>query len=118
MTSLRQAAQAVVDHWDSPHWKNGTTAAVIADLRTALEKPPTEPFGYFRADAFCWTDCAETDEGAIALYEQPAQPLTDEMVHKAMIALNTESCGELQPTFEEMKAAIEAARNSRRTHED
>ena len=37
------------------------------------------------------------------------KPLTDEMVHKAMIALNTASCGELQPTVEEMKAAIEAA---------
>ena len=23
----------------------------------------TEPFGYFRADALGWTDCAETDEG-------------------------------------------------------
>ena len=35
-----------------------------------------EPFGYFKAEPFGWTDCAETDEGAIALYErpQPAQP--------------------------------------------
>ena len=39
------------------------------------------------------------------------KPLTEEMVHKAMIALNTQSCGELQPTFEEMKVAIEAAHN-------
>ena len=39
------------------------------------------------------------------------KPLTDEMVHQAMIAINTASCGELQPTFEEMKAAIEAAHN-------
>jgi len=39
------------------------------------------------------------------------KPLTDEIVHKAMIALNTASCGELQPTFEEMKAAIETAHN-------
>lgn len=29
-----------------------------------------EPFGYFKADPFGWTDCAETDEGAIPLYEQ------------------------------------------------
>ena len=29
-----------------------------------------EPFGYFRAEPFGWTDCAETDEGAIALYDQ------------------------------------------------
>ena len=39
------------------------------------------------------------------------KPLTDVMVHQAMIAINTASFGELQPTFEEMKAAIEAAHN-------
>ena len=33
-----------------------------------------EPFGYFRAEPFGWTECAETDEGAIALYERPAAP--------------------------------------------
>ena len=30
-----------------------------------------EPFGYFKAEPFGWRDCAETDEGAIALYEAP-----------------------------------------------
>jgi hypothetical protein len=30
-----------------------------------------EPFGYFKAEPFGWTDCAETDEGAVALYERP-----------------------------------------------
>lgn len=35
-----------------------------------------EPFGYFRAEPFGWRDCAETDEGAIALYEAP-QPQAD-----------------------------------------
>ena len=29
----------------------------------------TEPYGYFRVEPFGWTDCAETDEGAIPLYE-------------------------------------------------
>lgn len=33
-----------------------------------------EPFGYFKAEPFGWTDCAETDEGAIALYEAPPPP--------------------------------------------
>lgn len=33
-----------------------------------------EPFGYFRAEPFGWTDCAETDEGAVALYERPPAP--------------------------------------------
>lgn len=32
-----------------------------------------EPFGYFKAEPFGWTDCAETDEGAIALYELKEQ---------------------------------------------
>ena len=29
------------------------------------------PFGYFRAEPFGWTDCAESDEGAKPLYEAP-----------------------------------------------
>jgi len=44
-------------------WSNGAYKAVA--------QPKQEPFGYFRADAFGWTDCAETDEGAKALYEYP-----------------------------------------------
>lgn len=32
-----------------------------------------EPFGHFRAEPFGWTDCAEDDEGAIALYERPQE---------------------------------------------
>jgi hypothetical protein len=34
-------------------------------------QPAQEPFGYFKAEPFGWTDCAETDEGAKALYEAP-----------------------------------------------
>lgn len=30
-----------------------------------------EPFGYFKCEIDGWVDCAETDEGAIALYEAP-----------------------------------------------
>jgi len=33
------------------------------------------------------------------------------MVNRAMTALNTASCGELEPTFDEMKAALKAAHN-------
>ena len=44
--------------------------------------PVAEPFGYFKPEPFGWTDCAETDEGAIALYErpQPSKPLTDDEI--------------------------------------
>lgn len=31
-----------------------------------------EPFGYFKAEPFGWTDCAETAEGAVPLYDQAA----------------------------------------------
>lgn len=34
-----------------------------------IEAAMSEPFGYFRAEPFSWTDCAEDDEGAKALYE-------------------------------------------------
>ena len=34
---------------------------------------PSEPFGYFKAQPFGWTDCAEDDDGAVALYERPQQ---------------------------------------------
>ena len=41
-------------------------------VRAAVSQPSQqEPFGYFKAEPFGWTDCAETDEGAIALYERP-----------------------------------------------
>lgn len=46
MTDLRQAAQAVIDRWDSPLWKNGSTADAIADLRTALEQQQAEPVAW------------------------------------------------------------------------
>lgn len=36
--------------------------------------PEPEPFGYFKSEPFGWTDCAETDDGAIALYELPPAP--------------------------------------------
>jgi hypothetical protein len=38
----------------------------------AQPAPVQKPFGYFKAEPFGWTDCASTDEGAVALYEHPA----------------------------------------------
>ena len=43
---------------------------------TKSQTTAQEPFGYFKAEPFGWRDCAETDEGAIALYEAP-QPQAD-----------------------------------------
>ena len=55
-----------------------------------------EPFGYFRAEPFGWTDCAETDEGAVALYDQ-----------ETVNALQGR-CDELLKQRDELLAALEA----------
>ena len=42
MTTLRQAAQAVLERWDSPSWSwsvKNSTADLMAALRTALAQP-------------------------------------------------------------------------------
>lgn len=33
---------------------------------------PIEPFGFFKPGPFGWTDCAETDDDAIPLYDKVA----------------------------------------------
>jgi hypothetical protein len=64
--------------WTTGHFHT-TPLYIHPPQRTEQEQ--NEPFGYFRAEPFGWTDCAETDEGAIALYQAPQrtwQGLTDE----------------------------------------
>ena len=59
-------------------------------LKDLITNAPTveqgEPFGYFKAEPFGWTDCARTDEGAVALYEASPQKqwvgLSDEQVEE------------------------------------
>lgn len=34
------------------------------------QKHTPEPFGFFRAEPFGWTDCSETDEGATQLFDK------------------------------------------------
>lgn len=42
-----------------------------------------EPFGHFRVEPFGWTDCAATDDGAIALYEHPmTNPWRDAVIEQ------------------------------------
>ncbi|UDM17878.1 hypothetical protein [Vogesella sp. XCS3] len=54
-----------------------------------------EPFGYFKAEPFGWTDCEKGDEGAIALYERPqAQPVARDVLMAAMRAAVAE-CAEI-----------------------
>ena len=77
--ALIEQALYVIDAWErdcdhSLYWRDRDDALVA--LRAALAESAVEPFGYFRAEPFGWTDCAPTDEGAKALYEvpPPAEP--------------------------------------------
>ena len=59
----------------------GVSAQRVTQAKDHIERDlkmvaAQEPFGYFKAEPFGWRDCAETDEGAIALYEAP-QPQAD-----------------------------------------
>jgi len=55
-----------------------TCEVFAALLQELVDAPEPEPFGYFKAEPFGWTDCAETDDGAIALYTAPpAQSVPD-----------------------------------------
>jgi hypothetical protein len=101
-------------HCDDYVDRNGL---VRAALRAALEQQ-AEPVAWVFApnNELLWPSEVEVTnpieiDSYQPLYAAPTQrkPLTDDMVHRAMIALNTASCGDLQPTFEEMKSALEAA---------
>lgn len=70
--ALKSAIEAMEYHTEQtrPIQKTIDTLALCKTALSEIEK--CEPFGYFKAEPFGWTDCAETDEGAIALYEAPA----------------------------------------------
>lgn len=53
----------------------------IIEQAKAEQERTSEPFGYFKAEPFGWTDCADDDEGAIALYEKP-QPTPQDVIEK------------------------------------
>lgn len=47
-------------------------AAELLRLNMLIQqRQDCEPFGYFRAESFGWTDCGPDAEGAVALYESP-----------------------------------------------
>ena len=70
MQMLRRFSQA------TPMTRTADNAAVAmaALLQELVDAPEPEPFGYFKAEPFGWTDCAETDDGAIALFAAPPAP--------------------------------------------
>ena len=85
-------AELLVDQ-HSPYKTTNVSKKLIDEAATELRRLSAleqqgEPFGYFCAYAFGWTDCAATDEGAIALYEHPAADLTDELVSELRTIAN------------------------------
>jgi len=89
----------------------------ITDTDVGLSWKTQEPFGYFRVEPFGpfgWTDCAETDEGAVALYETPPQRpwvgLTDEERFEI-----GEKLGLADVAWLDLMQAIEAALRSKNT---
>lgn len=91
---------------------------------TCTKSQTQEPFGYFKAEPFGWRDCAETDEGAIALYEAPqpqadardaqryrwlrAQPLESDMFCTTIWRKGSDEFGD-DLRLEKLDAAIDAA---------
>ncbi|GAD20906.1 hypothetical protein [Acidovorax sp. MR-S7] len=78
----------------------------------AQPTPPAadqEPFGYFRAEPFGWTDCAETDEGAVALYEHPTPPAVVESLTDGLLQQHNRDSQELR----RLCAARDQARSER-----
>jgi hypothetical protein len=71
-TEVFKRWQAMVDRGQIPgddSCDHDLARAIESATLEALAKQ--EPFGYFKATPFGWTDCASTDEGAVALYERP-----------------------------------------------
>ena len=72
-----------------------------------------EPFGYFRAEPFGWTDCAESDEGAVALYEKAGA--ADATLHKIIAGVEAalDAAGAPAVTLVERIGALGARRQGR-----
>jgi len=89
-TALQKAAQAVIDRWDSPSWKDQQhTAEYIAELRKALDAEiaqAVEPDAWLRHDGFkamtddekaSWIESGNSEvveEYTKPLYLHPPQP--------------------------------------------
>ena len=76
---------------------------------TAPASTQDEPFGYFRAEPFGWTDCAATDEGAIALYERPAAPAVPQGFTFEQLADACAEAGVSDSKFEAIVLSLKAA---------
>jgi hypothetical protein len=109
LEALEKIAQLTGPRWALEAGYVGHLEAITA-LREALAEQPAqqEPFGYFKAEPFGWTDCSETDEGAIALYTTPQaqrKPLTEPEFE----ALHCKAKGYVQTGLMDVVRLVEAA---------
>lgn len=93
LTKLRDALRRV------KHEAASLADAQVIALEALTAAQPAqvqEPFGHFRAEPFGWTACAETDEGAVALYERPVpEVFTLQELHDLDRAIDDfNDCGE------------------------
>ena len=98
MQMLRRFSQA------NPRTLHADNAAVdmAALLQELIDAPEPVPFGYFKSEPFGWTDCAETDDGAIALYTAPPVPIVPGDVARdaALYCAVQRACAELPEGWE------------------
>ena len=93
-------------------------AAAIKLARTAIAKwgapapasgEAMSPFGYFRAEPFGWTDCAESDEGANPLYEAPP-------AQEVRVPLSSKECRDILEEVDHYNFAIDLIRAVEKHH--
>ena len=80
--------------FDSGIYRRREIAEIVRNLLstvTEFQAAAQEPFGYFKAEPFGWRDCAETDEGAVALYDAP-QPQADALDTERLNWLIEQGC--------------------------
>lgn len=53
------------------------------------EQYTPDPFGYFKPEPFGWTDCAESDDDAIPLYDKVAIKLIEKQRDELLAALES-----------------------------
>src|SRR5574343_990767 len=87
------------------------------------EQHTPEPFGYFKPEPFGWTDCAESDDDAIPLYDKVAIKLIEKQRDKLsaeveelklIIATDTgteSAVAAMQKQRDELLAALEEITN-------
>jgi len=119
--TLAQPAQEHAEQLAKFGWQYFACPACGSEGAQAFPKPVAqpaqEPFGYFRAEPFGpfgWTDCAKTDEGAVALYEAPPQRPWAGLTDKERFEIG-KKLGLADVAWLDLMQAIEAALRSKNT---